>query len=195
MIRKTRRHSRCARRIPAWGLLSTPCVWPIQLELQRQVGTAEMVRADAWWPPAAVRRTGAGPLWVGAPPLEMGEQFARQLGRGPRATGQSRQSMTQGQIDSLHESGVERAGEPERLEPVGQAGEIAQAHATLDPSGSAAAIGLLDLAVQQVERHLPTEFAGSYIGEPLTEMGRDGVEVEVEAIAGEDGQTALSQDQ
>jgi hypothetical protein len=27
------------------------------------------------------------------------------------------------------------------------------------------------LAVQQVERHLPTEFARSDIGDPLTEMG------------------------
>jgi hypothetical protein len=49
---------------------------------------------------------------------------------------------------------------------------VNQISAELDPSESAA-IGFLDLAVQQVERHLPTEFARRPIRDPLTEMGRD----------------------
>jgi hypothetical protein len=75
MVRETGRHGRCARPIPAWGLLSPPRLRPIQLELQRQVGTAEMV--------------------IGSPPFEMGEQFAGELCRGPGATGQSRQTPPQ----------------------------------------------------------------------------------------------------
>jgi hypothetical protein len=120
--------------------------------------------------------------------------------------------VTQGKINAFDESGVERAGEPERLETVGEVREVAQTHPALAPSfhsgqalsESAAAIGFLDLAVQQVERHLPTEFARRPIRDPLTEMGGDtctarrrkcGIEVEVEAVTGEDRQTAWSQNE
>ena len=93
----------------------------------------------------------------------------------------------------------QRAGEPQRLETVGEACEVTQTRAAFDPSfhsgqalsESAAAIGFLDLAVQEVERHLPTEFARSPIGDPLTEMGREGIEVEVEAVTGNDWQSPL----
>jgi len=40
-----------------------------------------------------------------------------------------------------------------------------------------------------------TEFARSPIRDPLTEMGGEGIEVEVETIAGKDRQTAWSQDE
>src|SRR5512136_1717877 len=132
---------------------------------------------------------------IGAPPFQMGEQFACELSGGPAATGQSRQRMSQGEIDPLDESSVEGAREPERLEPVGQAGQVAQPHAPLDASELAAAIGLLDLTVQQVERDLPKGFACDDIGDPLTEVGGDGIEVEVKAVAGKDGQTAGSQNE
>jgi len=111
--------------------------------------------------------------------------------------------MTQGKVDPLHKSGVERAGEPECLEALGEVREVAPAHAAFDPSfhsgqalsESAAATGFLDLAIEQVEGDLPAEFARSHIGDPLTEMSGEGIEVEVEAIAGEDGETAWSQDE
>jgi hypothetical protein len=111
--------------------------------------------------------------------------------------------VTQGKTNAFDESGVERAGKPERFEALGEVREVAQAHAAFDPSfhseqalsESAAAIGFLDVAVKEVERHLPTEFARSPIRDPLTEMGGDRIEVEVEAVAGEDGETAWSQDE
>jgi hypothetical protein len=109
--------------------------------------------------------------------------------------GQSRQRMTQGQADAFDESRVECAGETERLEAVGEVREVAQTPAAFDPSESAATIGFLDLAVQQVECHLPTEFARRHIRDLLTQMGGDGIEVEVEAVAGENRQTAQSQDE
>jgi len=51
MIGETRRHGRCARPIPVWGLLAPPRVRRVELQAQRQVGTAEMV--------------------IGAPPFEV----------------------------------------------------------------------------------------------------------------------------
>ena len=89
--------------------------------------------------------------------------------------------MPQGQIDPFDEGGVEGTRKAQRLEPVGEAREFAQAHATIDPSESAATIGFHDLSVQQINRDLPPGFAGSDIGDPLTEMGGDSIEVEVEA--------------
>jgi hypothetical protein len=101
----------------------------------------------------------------------------------------------QGEIDAFYKSGVEGARKAERLETVREVRQFAQAHAALDPSEPAAAIGLFDLTVQQVERDLPTRFARDDIGDPLTEMGGDGIEVEVKAVAGKDWQTAWSQGQ
>jgi len=180
---------RGARSITAWGPLSPPRLRHIELEPQRQVGTTEMI--------------------IRPPPLQIGKQFARELCRGPRATPSARPpdtatgGVTQSKVDAFDESRVECAGETERFEAVGEMGQVAQAHAAFDPSfhsgqapsESAAAIGFLDLAVQQVERHLPTEFARSHIRDPLTEMGGDRIEVEVEAVTGEDRQTARSQDE
>ena len=105
MIRETGRHGRGARPITAWRLLAPSRVRHIELQAQRHVRTTEMV----------IR-----PL-----PLQVSEQFASELGRGPGAARQSRQRVTQGQIDSLHESGVERAGKPERLEMVGEVERVA----------------------------------------------------------------------
>ena len=149
-----------ARRIPARGLHAAPGMRHIELEPQGQVWTAEMV--------------------IGAPPLEMGEQFASELGLAQeRRLRQGGQRMTQGKVDPLHKGGIERAGEPERFESVSEVREVAQTHAAFDVVKSAAAIGFFDLAIQQVKRHLPTESARSDVRDPLTEMGGDCIEVEV----------------
>ena len=77
MIGQTGRHGGCARLKVAWGLLAPPREWHLRLEPQGQVRTAEMV--------------------IGAPPFEVGEQFASELSGGPAATGQSRQGVSQGE--------------------------------------------------------------------------------------------------
>jgi len=51
--------------------------------------------------------------------------------------------VTQGEVDAFDESGVERAGEPQRLEPVGETCEVAPAHAAFDPSFHSALASLL----------------------------------------------------
>jgi hypothetical protein len=47
----------------------------------------------------------------------------------------------QSQVDAFDESGVEGAREPKRFEPVGEARQVAQAHASLDERKLAATIG------------------------------------------------------
>jgi len=137
---------------------------------------------------------GAGPLWAGAPPLEVRSEFRSEQGGGPRATRQGGQGVTEGQVESLVESGVERTPAPEGFETVGQQGEIAEAHATFNTGEFAVVIDVLDLAVEQVEGDVPAGFAGSAIGVPLAEVCGESIEVEVEAVAGEDGETSGSQD-
>ena len=89
----------------ARGLLSLPRLRHVELEPQGQVRMAKMV--------------------TDAPPLQMGEQFAGQLCGGPGAPRPSRPGMAQGEIDSLHTSSMERAGEAERFEAVGEVGKVA----------------------------------------------------------------------
>ena len=56
----------------------------------------------------------------------MSEQFAGELCCGPGATPSAKWpdtatgGVTQGEVDAFDESGVERAGKPERLETVGE---------------------------------------------------------------------------
>jgi hypothetical protein len=139
----------------------------------------------------------------------MGEQFASELGGGPGATPSARPpdtatgGVTQSKVDAFDESRVERAGKPEHLEALGEVREVAPSHAAFDPSfhsgqalsESAAAIGFLDLTIEQVVGDLPAECARSHIGDPLTEMGGDRIEVEVEAIAGEAGFAHVARDE
>ncbi len=44
----------------------------------------------------------------------------------------------------------------------------------------AAAVGLDDLAVEQFKCHLPFRFTGSGIGEPVAQVGGEGIEVQVQ---------------
>ena len=120
MVCETSRHRRRARRIPAWGLLAPSQLRHSKLKSQRQVRTTEMV--------------------IRPPPLEMSVQFVRQLDRGPRATRQGRQGVTQSEIESLNESGVERAGVTERFETLGELRQVAQAHEAPDEIELATAI-------------------------------------------------------
>ena len=77
---------------------------------------------------------------------------------------------------------------------MGELRPVAQAHEASDEIEPAAAIRLFDLPIQQVAGDLPASLAGSWVNEPLTEMCGQGVEVEVEAVAGKDRQAAWSQD-
>jgi hypothetical protein len=59
---------------------------------------------------------------IGGPPLERGEQFARESGGGPGATGEGCPGVSQGEIDSLDNSGIEGAREAEGLGDVARSG-------------------------------------------------------------------------
>ena len=53
---------------------------------------------------------------AGAPLLQVGIEFAGQLGGGPGAAGQSSQTVTEGEVDPFDEGRVDRAGEAGGLE-------------------------------------------------------------------------------
>ena len=103
----------------------------------------------------------------------MSEQFAGELSGSPGAAGQGGQSMTRGEIETFDKGGAERTRQSERLE-------------------STTAIRLFDLTLEETASDLPTHLAGGGVSKPLTEVGGQGVKIEVEAVAGKDGQTDLS---
>ena len=129
---------------------------------------------------------------VGPPPFEMGDEFASELSGGPGAASESGEGVTEGQIETLDEGGVEGARESQGLEAQGELGQVAPTHETFDEVELATAIGFLDLSIEQVAGDEPTGLARCGVGEPLAEMGSQGVKVEIETVAGKDGKTAWS---
>ena len=103
--------------------------------------------------------------------------------------------MAQGEIESLDEGGIERAGEAEGLEAFSEMRQVAQAHEAFDELELATAIRLFDLPIDQVMGDLPTGRTGGGVCRPLTEVGGQSVEVEIEAVAGKDRQAAGGQDE
>jgi hypothetical protein len=130
-----------------------------------------------------------------SPPLQVGLQGRGELGGGPGAAGQGREALAQGQVEAFDESGVDGTGEAELLKGDLQVFALAELHAPLDFSELTAAIGFDDLAVEQVERHLPFRFAGGGVCEPLAKVSGEGIEVQVQSIAGASGHTAWGQGQ
>ncbi len=98
--------------------------------------------------------------------------------------------MTQGEIESLDEGGVERTRLSGRLESLREMSQVAQAHETFDMVESTTAISFFDLPIEDVACDLPTHLAGDGVGEPLTEVGGQGVKVKVEAVEGKGGETS-----
>jgi len=82
----------------------------------------------------------AAEVIISAPPEEMSHEFAGQLSRGPRATRESGQGVTEGEVDAFDKGGVDGAGESERLEPSGKVIERAEAEVAFNASESTAAV-------------------------------------------------------
>ena len=72
----------------------------------RQTLATSFVRLQECYPQRFVRTHN---MLVGTPPLQMDQQLWRLLRRRPAATSQCGYAMTNGQIDSFNESGVESA--------------------------------------------------------------------------------------
>jgi len=90
---------------------------------------------------------------VGAPLLQVGIEFAGQLGGGSGAAGQSCQTVTEGEVDPFDEGRVDRAGEAGGLEASDEIIEGAEAHT---------AIGFPDCLVTMPRvRGLPYVYTGN----------------------------------
>jgi hypothetical protein len=68
---------------------------------------------------------------AGAPLLQVGIEFAGQLGGGSGAAGQSSQTVTEGEVDPFDEGRVDRAGEAGGLEASDEIIEGAEAHTAI----------------------------------------------------------------
>src|SRR5215467_5550732 len=121
---------------------------------------------------------------VGSPPLEMSQQLWRLLGRSPSAACQSCYSMSDSEIHSLDESGIESTRETQSLQGSREFCQCPKAHQVCDPHQLALPVAFFHLAVDQACRHLPlAHFPPSMKRyEPLSKMGCQGIEVHIETI-------------
>ena len=131
-----------------------------------------------------------------SPPFHVSQQLWGKLRRGPRAACQSRHPVTNAQIHPLAKSGVQPSGEAHPLQGVLESGLCSQAHHRRDPRQLTPPVAFLHLAVDQTRRHLPPTCypPSTTFCEPLSKMGRQRIKVQVEAITGEERETARSQD-
>ena len=125
---------------------------------------------------------------VGAPPLQMGQQVWSLLGSGPGSTSQRCHPMSDGQIYPLDESGVQPSRETLSLQADFEICQCPQAHHVRDMYQLASSVAFFHLTIDQARRHLPlTQFPPSTMPyEPLSEMGRQRIEIQVETIAREE---------
>ena len=133
---------------------------------------------------------------IGAPPFQVGQQLWSLLGRGPGATRQRCHPMTDAQIHSLDKSGVQPSREAHPLQGEREICLCPKPHHVRDANQLAPLVAFFHLAVDQALRHLPLAcFPPSTTScEPLSKMGREGIEVQIQAITGEERQTARGQD-
>ena len=111
----------------------------------------------------------------GSPPFKMGEEMWGGLGAGPGAARQSCHPMADGQIHSLHTSGVQLSREAEVLQRDPESGLCPKAHHVRDPNQLAPAIAFFHLAVDQAGRHLPLAHVApaTTLMEPLAKVSRE----------------------
>ena len=104
--------------------------------------------------------------------------------------------MADRQIHPLDKSGIQPSREAHPLQGGLESGLCPQTHHVCDPNQLAPPVAFFHLAVDQTSRHLPlTQVPASTAHlEPVSKMGRQRVEVEIEPIAGEEWQTAGSQE-
>ena len=128
---------------------------------------------------------------LGSPPLQVGQQLWGGLRRGPGATRQRCHPMADGQIDPLDTSGVESTRETQSLQGDFESRLCPQAHHMRDSHQLAPPVAFFHLAIYQARRYLPLAYmppSPNHL-KPLAKMGCEGIEVQIEAITGEERQT------
>ena len=140
-------------------LAALTCLGRIEFQSEAEMRAAEMVAS--------------------APPLEMGFEFGGELSGSPGATGEGGDTLPQGQVEPFDESGIDGTGEAELLKRGLQVVQGAKLHLAFDLSELAAAIGFLDLTVEQVEGYQPFGLVGEGIRDPVTEVSGESIEIQV----------------
>jgi hypothetical protein len=128
---------------------------------------------------------------VHLPPRDLSLQASGRLGGSPGAAGQCGDGLAQGQVDPLHEGGLERAAPAEVAQGAAERDSGAALHLVFDAGEPAPLIPFVQLTVQEDGIDFPA--AASTCSYPAAEVCRDGVEVEAEAVGGDHGDTGWRQ--
>ncbi len=133
---------------------------------------------------------------IGSRPLQVGQQLWGLLGGSPGATRQCCHPVTDGQIDPLDESGIQPSREAQFLQGDCESSLYPQTHYVRDSHQLAPPVAFFQLAIDQARRYLPLAYMPPSLNhlKPVSKMGREGIEVQIEAITGEERQTARGQD-
>ena len=133
---------------------------------------------------------------VGSPPLEMGQEVWSGLRCGPGAACPRCHPMTDSQIRPLNKSGVQSSREAQSLQSDLESSACPKPHHMGDPHQLASPVALFHLAVDQARRHLPLAYfspSTTFLSQ-LAKMGREGREVHMSTITGEEWEAARGQD-
>ena len=133
---------------------------------------------------------------VRSPPLQRGEELRRLLSRRPGPACQSGHPMTDGQIHPLNESRIHPPRKAQALQGDLESLLCSQPHHVRHPNQLAPSVAFLHLTVDQTWLHLPPAHVAASLThlEPLTKVSCEGIEVQIQAITGEERDAAGSQD-
>ncbi len=103
--------------------------------------------------------------------------------------------MTDRQIHPLNNSGVQSPSEAHPLQSDFERGLCPKSHDVRDPHQLALLVAFLHLAINQILCHLPPASIPPWTShrEPVAKMGGECIEVQIEPITGEKGDTARCQ--
>ena len=103
--------------------------------------------------------------------------------------------MPDRKIEPFNKGGVEPSCETQFLQASGERSTGSKTHHVRDPNQLAPPVAFLYLTIDQAHRHLPLTHDPSATThlKPVSKMGRQRIEVHVQAIAGEERQAARSQ--
>ncbi len=130
---------------------------------------------------------------IRAPPFQMEQQLGCFLCCRPRPAHQGCHALANGQIDSLDKRRVEPPTQPKPDKGPAPLLRCAAAEHGRNAHQPSALITLLDLPIGQVCGYLPLAHPLPYARCPLSKMGRQRVEIEIQPIAREDGETVRGQ--
>ena len=130
---------------------------------------------------------------VRPPPFEMHQELWRELRCRPTAADQSGNTLSQGQVHAFDKRRIQPPAQAQLDEGGSQLPLCPTAHPMGYAHQSITPIDLLDLTIDQPCCHLPVACLSSLALHPLSKMGCECIKVEIQPIAGEDGEAGGSE--